>query len=87
VFAPGHNGSFKSPDSTEDWIVFHAKAKREYGWAGRLAHAQRFTWNADGNPNFGHPIPPGVSLNAPSGEDGAATAATIAKPDGNGAVR
>jgi GH43 family beta-xylosidase len=34
VFAPGHNGSFKSPDSTEDWIVFHAKAKREYGWAG-----------------------------------------------------
>ena len=24
VFAPGHNGFFKSPDGTEDWIVYHA---------------------------------------------------------------
>ena len=24
VYGPGHNGFFKSPDGTEDWIVYHA---------------------------------------------------------------
>ncbi|NJW55375.1 family 43 glycosylhydrolase, partial [Salinimicrobium sp. CDJ15-91] len=26
VYAPGHNSFFKSPDGTEDWILYHANA-------------------------------------------------------------
>lgn len=25
AYGPGHNGFFKSPDGTEDWIVYHAR--------------------------------------------------------------
>lgn len=65
VYGPGHNGFFRSPDGREDWIVYHG---REAPASGRAARAQTFTWNADGTPNFGHPIPAGVRLRAPSGE-------------------
>jgi GH43 family beta-xylosidase len=69
VYGPGHNGFFKSPDGTEDWIVYHGKETSEYTYAGRTTRAQRFTWRADGTPNFGHPVPRGVPLPVPSGED------------------
>ncbi|BCM90339.1 anti-sigma-I factor RsgI3 [Abditibacteriota bacterium] len=39
-------------------------------WSGRLARAQRFSWNPDGTPNFGFPIPAAIRLNVPSGEVG-----------------
>ncbi|AXB42294.1 family 43 glycosylhydrolase [Amycolatopsis albispora] len=69
VFAPGHNGFFKSPDGTEDWIVYHANSSAGGGCdMNRSARAQKFTWNADGTPNFGAPVPLGVQLPAPSGE-------------------
>jgi len=29
VYGPGHNGFFKSPDGTEDWIVYQANASPE----------------------------------------------------------
>jgi hypothetical protein len=29
---------------------------------------QKFTWNADGSPNFGVPVPSGQPLPVPSGE-------------------
>ena len=68
VYGPGHNGFFKSPDGKEDWIVYHGKETDEYTYAGRSTRAQRFSWRPDGAPDFGHPVPRGVRLRAPSGE-------------------
>ncbi|CAL9442109.1 hypothetical protein SUDANB95_02255 [Actinosynnema sp. ALI-1.44] len=69
VFAPGHNGFFKSPDGTEDWIVYHANDSAGGGCdMNRSTRAQRFTWNPDGTPNFGTPVRLGAALPAPSGE-------------------
>jgi GH43 family beta-xylosidase len=71
VYGPGHNGFFKSPDLTEDWIIYHGKETSEYTYVGRMARAQRFTWRSDGTPEFGRPIPAGISQQAPSGEEAA----------------
>ena len=69
VFAPGHNGFFKSPDGTEDWIVYHANDSAGGGCdMNRSTRAQKFTWNADGTPNFGIPVALGTKLPVPSGE-------------------
>jgi GH43 family beta-xylosidase len=68
VYGPGHNGFFKSPDGSEDWIVYHAWDRRQTGGLRRTARAQRFTWRADGTPAFGRPIPPGVPVPVPAGE-------------------
>jgi GH43 family beta-xylosidase len=68
VFGPGHNGFFKSPDGKEDWIVYHGKETDRYTYEGRLTRVQKISWNPDGTPNLGRPIPRGVPLNAPSGE-------------------
>ncbi|WP_033437880.1 family 43 glycosylhydrolase [Saccharothrix sp. NRRL B-16314] len=69
VFAPGHNGFFKSPDGTEDWIVYHANDSASGGCdMNRSTRAQKFTWNSDGTPNFGTPVRLGTQLAAPSGE-------------------
>jgi GH43 family beta-xylosidase len=53
VFGPGHHGFFQSPDTTEDWIVYHGKTTSEYTYRGRTTRVQKFTWNAEGTPNFG----------------------------------
>lgn len=67
VYAPGHNSFFKSPDGKEDWILYHANDKPGQGCGGfRSPRAQKFTWNADGTPNFGIPVKNGVALNIPS---------------------
>lgn len=69
VFGPGHNGFFTSPDGTESWIVYHANSSAQGGCdMNRSTRAQRFTWNADGTPNFGTPVRAGTALAAPSGE-------------------
>lgn len=66
VYGPGHNGFFQSPDGTEDWIVYHGKTTTEYTYKGRTTRAQRFSWNADGTPNFGVPQPLTVVMKEPS---------------------
>lgn len=67
VYAPGHNSFFKSPDGTEDWILYHANAAPGQGCGrNRSPRAQKFTWNADGSPNFGEPVKPGEVLAIPS---------------------
>lgn len=69
VFAPGHNGFFKSPDGTEDWIVYHANNSVNGGCdMNRSTRAQKITWNADGTPNLGTPVRLGTRLPAPAGE-------------------
>ena len=70
VYGPGHNGFFKSPDGTEDWIIYHGKETSEYTYAGRTTRAQRFGWRSDGTPEFGRPIPAGVGLKEPSADKG-----------------
>ncbi len=68
VFGPGHNGFFKSPDGKEDWIIYHANAGSGEGCGDqRSPRAQRFTWNADGTPEFGRPVATDVALPKPSG--------------------
>jgi GH43 family beta-xylosidase len=67
VYAPGHNAFFKSPDGREDWIIYHANPGPNDGCGGRRApHMQKFSWNKNGTPNFGKPVP-NVPLPAPSG--------------------
>jgi GH43 family beta-xylosidase len=69
VYGPGHNGFFSSPDGTENWIVYHANNSASSGCGNeRTTRAQKFTWNADGTPNFGTPVALGTTLPGPSGE-------------------
>jgi GH43 family beta-xylosidase len=66
VFGPGHNGFFRSPDGWEDWIIYHGKTTAEYTYRTRTTRAQKFTWNPDGTPNFGVPLPLSAVLDEPS---------------------
>ncbi len=68
AFGTGHNGFFKSPDGKQDWIVYHANPEPNQGCgAQRSPRAQPFTWNPDGTPNFGRPVPLGQPIAKPSG--------------------
>jgi len=67
VFGVGHCSFVKSPDNSEDWIIYHSKKTTEPGW-DRNVRAQPFTWNTDGTPNFGQAIPAKKEINRPSGE-------------------
>ncbi|GAC1424640.1 MAG: glycoside hydrolase family 43 protein [Flavisolibacter sp.] len=69
AFSPGHNGFFKSRDGSEDWIIYHANPFCSMGCKnGRTPRIQKFTWNADGSPNLGDPVPINVAVRKPSGE-------------------
>jgi GH43 family beta-xylosidase len=69
VYAPGHNSFFKSPDGKEDWILYHANPEPGQGCGGhRSPRAQKFTWKADGTPDFGAPVKEGEALPIPSGK-------------------
>lgn len=58
AYSPGHNGFFKSPDGKQDWIIYHANPEPGEGCGNhRTPRAQPFTWNPDGTPNFGSPLP------------------------------
>lgn len=65
VISPGHASFTKSPDGTEDWIVYHAARHLSSGW-NRNTRMQPFQWAADGSPLFGTPVPPGLEIPAPS---------------------
>ncbi len=67
VFAPGHNSFFKSPDGKEDWILYHANSEPNQGCGKfRSPRMQKFTWNADGTPNFGVPVKENEVLAVPA---------------------
>lgn len=69
AYGTGHNGFFKSPDGTENWIIYHARSLPNGGDNnGRNPRIQRFTWNADGTPYFGEPVPINQPLKRPAGE-------------------
>jgi GH43 family beta-xylosidase len=63
-FGPGHNSFTTTPDG-QDWLVYHARNYRDIVGdplddPNRHTRAQPFTWNADGTPNFGVPVPDGI---------------------------
>jgi len=70
VWGPGSNGFFRSPDGTEDWIVYHGKNTSQYTYDGRDTRAQKIAWNADGTPNLGAPVAVDATLPVPSGDPG-----------------
>jgi GH43 family beta-xylosidase len=69
AYGPGHNGFFKSPDGTEDWIIYHANPRAGLACSNdRSPRMQKFGWNTDGTPNFGEPVKVGDAITKPSGE-------------------
>ncbi len=57
VWGIGHCSFVKSLCQTEDWILYHSKSLKQHGWKDRDVHAKRFTWTAEGLPDFGTPPP------------------------------
>ena len=68
VLGPGHASFVKSPDETEDWIIYHAYADQNaIANKRRTIRLQKFTWN--GNiPVFGIPVADSVQIQKPSGD-------------------
>ncbi len=67
VYGVGHASFTTSPDSLEDWIVYHSKVDARPGW-DRVIRMQKFTWHPDGAPDFGTPVPTGQPISVPSGQ-------------------
>jgi GH43 family beta-xylosidase len=69
VYGPGHNSFFRSPDGKEDWILYHANQAPGEGCENhRSPRVQRFTWRADGSPDFGRPVSVDTPMSRPSGD-------------------
>jgi GH43 family beta-xylosidase len=69
AYAPGHNGFFVSKDGQENWLVYHANSNPGEGcFDKRSPRMQKFTWRADGTPNFGTPAPTNTPIPKPGGE-------------------
>jgi len=69
TFGPGHNSFFRSADGTEDWILYHANPEAGQGCGrNRSPRMQKFTWSADGVPQFGTPVSVFTAIVKPSGE-------------------
>ncbi len=64
TYGVGH-GSFVALDDGW-WHVFHAKIDRRDGWR-RTLHVQPMSFDGEGKPSFGEPLPRGQALPAPGG--------------------
>jgi GH43 family beta-xylosidase len=70
AYAPGHNSFFKSPDGTENWIIYHANSSTGDGCGNdRSTRMQKFAWKSDLSPDFGIPAAVGAALPVPAGEE------------------
>lgn len=68
AYGPGHNAFFPSPDGRQEWILYHANPEPNEGCGEhRSVRAQPFTWNPDGTPEFGRPVPLDQPIPKPSG--------------------
>ncbi|MFJ9855116.1 family 43 glycosylhydrolase [Streptomyces sp. NPDC101150] len=70
VYGPGHHAFFRSPDGTQDWIVYHAKTTAGYTYSNRTTRAQPISWHADGSPDLGRPFALGATQDLPAGDPG-----------------
>lgn len=68
VYGPGHNGFFHSPDGSETWIIYHAKAESRYTYEGRSPRAQKIAWDENGIPRLGRPLSLDTDILVPSGD-------------------
>ena len=69
TYGVGHNGFFTTPDGKENWILYHANPQAGQGCDDRRSpRMQRFTWKADGSPDFGKPASLTGVLKRPGGE-------------------
>ncbi|MFA9560066.1 family 43 glycosylhydrolase [Evansella sp. AB-rgal1] len=64
VYGPGHNSFTVSEDGTKDVMIYHARNYKDIDGdplydPNRHTRAQVITWNEDGTPNFGIPVPDG----------------------------
>lgn len=67
VYGTGHNSFFKSPDGTEDWILYHANDNPGEGCGGkRKPRIQEISWNAEGFPILGIPADTEKPLKRPA---------------------
>ena len=69
VFGTGHNSFFKSPDGTEDYILYHARDTQvDSPGKGdtRSPRAQKINWDENDYPIFGKPLPTTTELPKPS---------------------
>lgn len=66
TWGAGHACFTRSPDGTEDWMVYHAKETRERDWK-RSVFVQPFRF-VNGLPDFGRPVARGAALFVPSGQ-------------------
>ncbi len=72
AYGTGHNGFFKSPDGSQDWLVYHATTNPAGScWTDRTTRIQPIDWNPDGTPDFGTPVSLGTELLVPPGEPSA----------------
>jgi GH43 family beta-xylosidase len=69
AYGPGHNSFFKSPDGTQDWIIYHANTNSGEGCSEkRNIRIQAFSWSTEGSPVFGSPVKTNSSQALPAGE-------------------
>jgi GH43 family beta-xylosidase len=67
VYGPGSNAFFKSPDGSEDWIVYHAKSTSAYTYDFRTTRAQPIAWQGE-QPMLGVPVAEGAPVRLPAGD-------------------
>jgi len=67
VYGPGRLSFTTSRDGSQNWVIYHAKTDNGDNY-NRDTRAQRFYFDGNGVPQFGHPIPSGVLQDAPSGD-------------------
>lgn len=70
VYGPGSCGFFKSPDGTQDWMVYHAKNTTTFTYDRRTSRAHQIGWRSDGSPELGVPDAAGATITLPSGDPG-----------------
>ena len=73
VFGPGSFQWVPSEDGSEDWFLYHATDMPSFFcgsgfWTCRTIRLQKMSWNSDGTPNLGSPIPSGSPIPVPAGE-------------------
>lgn len=67
IYGPGHASVVKSPDGTEDWIIYHTAKKSGSAW-NRSGRMQRITWE-NGIPTAEPLISNSTLVPLPSGEE------------------
>jgi len=67
-YGPGHNSFTVSEDGTQDILVYHARNYKEIEGdplydPNRHTRVQTISWNEDGTPHFGVPVPDAKKVN------------------------